>query len=127
MAGLRVEPPRALAPLPEVAVGPLPPLPAPLPAAPARKLEADEPRGALARLESLYAELQASRHHTSHRAARKARAATSDEAPEPEPARAPQAAPAAAPQDAVAQRPERFLGTYSTDANGVRSYKANEP
>ena len=126
MAGLRVEPPRPLAALPEVTVEPLPPLPAPLPAAPARKPESAEPRGALARLESLYAELQASRHQASRRAARKARAATSDEAPA-QPERALQAAPPAASPDAAAQKPERFLGTYSTDANGVRSYKANEP
>ncbi len=128
LAGTRAEPPRASAALPEAAVEP--PLPAvPLPAVPVRKPESAEPRGVMTRLESLYAELEASRRQASRRAARKAaRAPTPDQVlVQPESPRAPQAAPPDVLPDAVAQKPERFLGTYSTDANGVRSYKANEP
>ncbi len=96
---------------------------------PAHAPQASDPRDAKTRLEMLSEELEASRRQASRTrpTARKAprAAAVVDAAPAAPPDLTP--APAAGPQENASERRDRFIGSYTTDADGTRTFRASQP
>ncbi len=119
--------PPGLATPPAAPVLPAPAAPGLMDAAPPVRSADSDPRDSKVRLEALSAELEAARHQSRRTAAvarRSPRAAILAE-PLPAPPDIPPRPPAES-QEAAADKRERLIGSYTTDANGVRAFRASQ-